>query len=100
MGKMVLLYVPCKNEKEALRISEKIVSEKLCFCTNIIPKIKSVYKWKGKLVKNSESLMICKVLIKKKAKAIKEIKELHSYAVPFIGEIKLNSVNKEYLSWV
>lgn len=99
MTEMILLYIPCRNEKEALRISEKIVREKLCVCTNIVPKIKSVYEWKGKMIKDSESVMICKVLVKKKAKAIKRIKELHSYDVPFIGEIKLSAVNKDYLKW-
>lgn len=95
-----LLYVTCKNEAEAKKIAEKLLKAKLIACANIIPKIKSLYLWKGKIAKSSEALMLCKTKEDLVELAIHRIKELHSYDVPCISAIEITKENDDYLKWL
>jgi hypothetical protein len=58
---IVAMYVTASSEEEAMKISNSLVSKNLAACVNIIPQIKSVYMWEGKLESSSEVLMMIKV---------------------------------------
>ncbi len=96
---MIFIYITCKDKKEAKRIGRCLVEKKLAVCVNYYP-IDSIYWWEGKVVDDKEVVLIVKTVRKKFEKINKEIKKLHSYNTPFIGEIKLENVNKSYLSWL
>ena len=94
---MALLYVPCKDQKEAEKISNSLLAKKLIACSNMIP-IKSMYSWKGKTEKSNEVLIIAKTNKKNAKKAEEIIKKIHSYKVPAIIHIDSKS-NKEFDKW-
>lgn len=94
---MIILYVTCKSNKEAKKISKLLLKKKLIACANIFP-IESMYNWKGKLVEDKEVVLILKAFDKNYKKVEQEIKKLHSYEIPFIGKINVK-VNKEYENW-
>lgn len=95
---LVIAYIPCGSEKEAEKISEALVKERLAACCNIV-KIKSVYKWKGKLEKEDEWLILAKTMPEKFEKLKKKVKKAHSYDIPCIAAIPLVDVNEDYLEW-
>ncbi|HLC49953.1 MAG TPA: divalent-cation tolerance protein CutA [Candidatus Nanoarchaeia archaeon] len=95
---MVLLYVTCKNIREAEKISIHLLNKKLIACANIFP-VKSMYLWKGKIAKSKECVMIAKTSNKNLKKAENEIKRMHSYDVPCILNIN-SGANKECLDWI
>lgn len=95
---MIVIYITCKNSTEAKKIGKAIVSKKLAACANFFP-IKSVYKWKGKMVEDNEIVLLLKTVDKNFSKIRKEVKKLHSYEVPCILKIKVDA-NKEYENWV
>ncbi|MEK6943503.1 MAG: divalent-cation tolerance protein CutA [Nanoarchaeota archaeon] len=95
---MILVYVTCKNSKEAEKISFYLLKKKLIACANIFP-VESVYLWKGKITKSKETVLIAKTINKNLKKAENEIKRMHSYEIPCI--LKINAgANKEYLNWI
>ena len=95
---MVLLYITCKNKKQARAISKHLLKKRLIACVNIHP-IESMYWWKGKLVDDKEFVIIAKTK-KNHIKTIrKEVKKLHSYEVPCIMDIDVDA-NEDYLKWV
>lgn len=95
---MTLLYITCKGEKEAKKISMHLLKKRLIACANIFP-IKSMYWWKGKIVNDKENVIIAKTLEKNFKKVEYEVKRLHSYKIPCI--LKINTVsNKDYERWV
>lgn len=100
MAKILLAYVPCKNEKEANSIAKALVKGRLVGCCNIVPKIQSYYWWKGKLTKSAEALLLCKFPAKNKKKFQKMVKQLHSYKVPCIAFFEVKQLDKSYLSWL
>ncbi|MGB9613556.1 MAG: divalent-cation tolerance protein CutA, partial [Candidatus Margulisiibacteriota bacterium] len=51
--KFSVVYITASSSKEAQKIAEILIEEKLVACANIFP-IKSIYRWKGKLCREKE----------------------------------------------
>tara|TARA_B100000674_G_scaffold185330_1_gene150284 strand:- start:190 stop:504 length:315 start_codon:yes stop_codon:yes gene_type:complete len=95
-----LTYIITKNENEALTIANLAVKKNLAACGNILPNMKSIYKWQNKLQNDNETLLILKTNSNKYPLLEKLILEKHSYEVPCILKIPISDGNKEYLKWV
>ncbi len=95
---MTLVYITCRNEKEAVKISKYLLEKRLIACSNIHP-IRSLYWWKGKIQDEKEYAIIAKTIDKNYKKIKKEISRIHSYDVPCI--LKINAeANESYERWV
>ena len=94
---MTLIYITCKDKKEAEKISLHLLRKRLIACANIFP-IKSMYWWNYKIVNESENAVIAKTNNKNFKKAVTEIRKIHSYKIPCI--LRINAVaNKDYEKW-
>lgn len=94
---MVLAYITCKDEKEAKKISMRLIKKHLIACSNILP-IRSVYSWKGKICDDNETLMIAKTKASNFKKLEQEVKNIHSYEIPCILRIEESS-NESFRKW-
>ena len=94
---MTLVYITCKDKKEAEKISLHLLRKRLIACANIFP-IKSMYWWEGKIENQNEVVIIAKTNNKNFKKAVNDVRKLHSYQIPCI--LKINaSANKDYEDW-
>ena len=94
---MTLIYITCKDKREAEKISMHLLKKRLIACANIFP-IKGMYWWNYKIIKEDENVVIAKTNNKNFKEAVKEIKRIHSYKIPCI--LKINATaNKEYEEW-
>ncbi|MAG91260.1 divalent-cation tolerance protein CutA [Candidatus Woesearchaeota archaeon] len=94
---MTLVYITCKDKKEAEKISLHLLKRKLIACANIFP-VTSIYRWKFKIVNEDENILIVKTNNKKFNRVANEVKRIHSYDIPCI--LKLGATaNKEYETW-
>ena len=92
-------YITCSSKKEAEKIAETLVTEKLAACVNYFP-VKSFYTWKGKLVKDSEYALLCKTRKENFNKIKSRVSELHSYEVPAILALEIACGNNDFLEWI
>lgn len=97
---MNIVYVPCKDKKEAQKVANRVISGKLAFCANIIPSVHSIYLWKGKVEESEEAIIILKTLPHLVKKLITSIKKHHPYEMPEIISWKIDEINKEISRWV
>jgi periplasmic divalent cation tolerance protein len=101
MSDYKLFYVTCKNKVEANKIAYGLVKKDLVACVNIIPNIKSYFKWNKKRVSIvKENVLIGKTIKKNMNKIIADIKKISSYECPCIVFLDIKSGNKDFLSWI
>ena len=77
--RIYFIYVTFGSLKEARRIGDQLVKNRLAACTNIIPTIYSTYVWKNKTITDKECSMIVKTSKLKVKAAIEFIVKRHSY---------------------
>lgn len=94
-----LIYITTRDEEEAKKIGRALVEEKLAACVNIHP-IKSIYRWEGEIVEESEMAMFVKTKAELVNEVIKRVKELHSYGVPCIVSLPIEKGYPDYLKWI
>jgi len=99
-GQVLVILVTVVNKKEAVRIGEEMVNAKLAACANIIPRIQSIYRWKGKVVKAQEVLLILKSTRPRYRALEKAIKAMHTYETPEIIGLPVREGLDQYIGWV
>ena len=96
----IVVFSNVDSQEKAESIALKLVENRLAACVNIIPNIKSIYRWEGGIQNESESTMIIKTVDEKYDDLEKAIKELSGYEVPEIIAVDIKKGLKEYLGWL
>ena len=96
----IVVIVTASNEEEAAKIGKALVDERLAACANIVPKIRSIYRWEGKVQDDPEALMLIKTTEDMFEALTARVKELHSYSVPEIIALPIGAGASDYLSWI
>jgi periplasmic divalent cation tolerance protein len=99
-GGLVIIFVTAASEQEASSISRVLVEEGLAACANIVPRIRSIYRWEGKIQDEGEALIIVKSREDLFERIRGRVKELHSYEVPEITAIKIDEGDSAYMQWI
>jgi len=100
VGQVLVILVTTVNEEEAVRIGKGMVDAKLAACANIIPGVQSIYRWKGKVVKAQETLLILKSTRPRYRALEKAIKTMHTYETPEIIALPVKEGLDQYIGWV
>jgi Uncharacterized protein involved in tolerance to divalent cations len=99
-GKVVVL-VTCANRAEARKIARAVVDKRLAACVNIAgAAVESVYRWKGKVKRAREVLLVMKTTRARYAALEREVRRLHSYDTPEVIALPIAAGSKAYLHWV
>jgi len=86
---------------EARRIGRSVVDKKLAACANILRGgVESVYRWKGKVERAREVLVMMKTTARRLKELEREVKRMHSYDVPEFIVLPIIEGSREYLGWV
>jgi periplasmic divalent cation tolerance protein len=95
----IVIFVTCPAA-ESDRIASQLVEEQIVACVNIVPGIISIYRWQGKVCRDSEHLLIMKTERKLWQTLEKRVRELHPYDVPEIIEWPIENGYAPYLNWI
>lgn len=98
--KYSVVLITTSSQEEAERIANGLIDAEVAACVNIVPKIKSIFKWQGKKEEADESLLIVKTQQDRFRNLKETVKGLHSYDVPEIISISISDGNEDYLSWI
>lgn len=98
--KFVLVLSTTAKQRVAERIARALVREKLAACVNVIPGLISHYRWKGRVERSHEWLLLVKTRAALFPRLAERVKELHPYAVPEIISVPLAAGSNDYLRWI
>ena len=100
MADICLVLMTAPDQACAVSIVQTVVGEQLAACGNLIPGIRSVYRWKNEICDDAEVLVLLKTT-KVGFAALKErILNLHPYECPEVIAIDINDGHGAYLAWV
>ncbi len=84
----------------AARIARALVEEQLAACVNVVPAVRSIYRWEGKVCDEAETLAVIKTTAERYAALAARITELHPYQVPEVIALPLADGHPPYLAWL
>ena len=99
-GRYRIVLVTCASIVEARRIGRSVVEKKLAACANILAGVESIYRWKGKVEREREVLVVMKTTAARVRELEREVKRRHSYEVPEFVVLPIVAGSQEYLEWV
>jgi periplasmic divalent cation tolerance protein len=95
----IVVFVTAPAE-EALQMARTLVEERLVACVNIVPGLRSIYWWQGKVEDEPEVLCIMKTQTSLFEALRDRVRELHSYEVEEIIAVPIVAGNPPYLDWI
>jgi periplasmic divalent cation tolerance protein len=96
----LVVFITTSSYEEARKIADTLVARKKAACVNIVPRVNSLFRWKGKIEEAEESLMVVKTRAKLFPDVVSQVKSIHSYEVPEIIALPIVEGNPDYLEWL
>jgi periplasmic divalent cation tolerance protein len=96
----IVVLVTAASKQEAARIGRALVKAELAACVNVLPGIRSIFRWEGKVSEEREVLLIVKSRSDLFDRLATEVKRLHSYQVPEVIAFPIAYGAADYLAWI
>jgi periplasmic divalent cation tolerance protein len=96
----VVILTTVGEEEQAILIAREIVARRQAACVNIVPGVRSVYRWQGKICTDGEYLLVIKTLEEEYPEVAATIQELHSYDLPEILSFPVHQGDRDFLDWI
>ena len=87
-------------DKDADSLAATLVEERLAACVNILPPMRSVYRWKDAIERADERQIVIKTTKARLTALEARIRTLHPYDVPEFVVLPIESGSAAYLSWL
>jgi len=100
MTDKIVVLCNCDSEQEAARLARHLVEQRVAACVNILPGVRSVYRWKGAIEEASEWLLTIKSRRDQFPTLRAEIEKIHSYETPEIIAMPIVDGSEAYLAWI
>ena len=100
MTDKIVVLSTCASSEEAEKIARALVEKKLAACVNILPAVRSIYRWKGAIEDDQETLLLIKSSRALFGELRAEIQKLHSYEIPEAIAIPIVDGLERYLKWM
>ena len=100
MSGTLVVLTPLPDEERAVGLARALVERRLVACVNIVPGVRSLYRFKGALSDDREHLLLMKTTPERYDALASAIAELHPYEVPELVAIPVARGASAYLDWV
>lgn len=96
----ILVFTTADSPDLAQKIALALVEGREAACVNILPGIRSVYRWERRVCDDAELLLIIKTTAGRFEAVRERIRQLHTYKVPEVIAVALTSGDPDYLRWL
>ena len=94
-----ILFATC-SPAQAEGLARTLVEERLAACVNVVPGVRSFYRWEGAVQDDAELLLVAKTHAERGGALAARVKELHPYDLPEVLELPAVGGSDAYLDWV
>jgi periplasmic divalent cation tolerance protein len=96
--RVVLCSVP--NDQVGEQIARALLEEHLAACVNILPGVRSLYRWQGAIQDDRELMLVIKTRSDRYERLEQRVRELHPYEVCEVVALEVTEGSRPYLDWV
>jgi periplasmic divalent cation tolerance protein len=96
----MVLFSTCPDTDVAARIARSLVEERLVACVNVLPGVRSIYRWNETIEDETEVLLVMKTTAARAAAARERLVALHPYETPEAVALAVADGHDAYLRWV
>ncbi|MBL9013561.1 MAG: divalent-cation tolerance protein CutA [Myxococcales bacterium] len=96
----VIVLSTLPTPEKAAEVARILVEEQLCACVNLVQRVRSIYRWEGKVTEDEETLAIIKTLRMRADALSARLVALHPYQVPEVIVLPLVGGHAPYLAWI
>jgi len=100
MTDKIVVFSTTSSAEEAEKIARGLVQRRLAACVNVLPRMRSFYRWEGKIENSPEWLLIIKSSRERFAALREALEKLHSYDVPEVIALQVVDGARNYLNWM
>lgn len=100
MSDVLVVLVTAPSADQAAALARALVEERLAACGNVLPGVRSIYRWEGEVREDAEALLVLKTT-RARLEALRErVLALHPYEVPEVLALPVEAGSAAYLAWV
>jgi periplasmic divalent cation tolerance protein len=96
----LIAYCTLPDADTALRIARALVDERFAACVNLVPGLRSIYRWQGDVHDDAEQLAIIKTTAGRFEAMRARLVELHPYECPEVIALPVDRGHTPYLDWL
>ena len=96
----VIVLTTLPREQDAAAFASVLVTERLAACVNVLPVMRSIYRWKGAIEQAEEQQLLIKTSEQSLNDLERRVRELHPYEVPEFLVMGIRSGSSDYLAWL
>jgi periplasmic divalent cation tolerance protein len=100
MTDKIVVFSTCQTDEEAERLARFLVDRRLAACVNVIPGVRSFYRWKGAVEDASERLLVIKSSRELFPALRAALETAHSYEIPEALALPVLDGSANYLNWL
>jgi periplasmic divalent cation tolerance protein len=100
MEPIQVVLVTAPDLAVAGEIGRRLVEEGLAACANLVPGVRSIYRWQGALHDDPEVLLILKTRAALVDALAARVRTLHPYELPEVVALPVAAGSAPYLAWV
>ncbi len=94
------VYMTAGSIDEARTIAADLVDRRLAACVNLVPGVRSIYRWQDAIADDAEVAMFAKTRADLVDALVARVKALHSYDCPCIVALPIAAGNADFLDWI
>jgi periplasmic divalent cation tolerance protein len=96
----IVVLVTAPTAERAAELARTLVEERLAACGNVVPGLRSIYRWEGKVEDEAEALLLLKTT-RARFEALRDrVLALHPYQVPEVIALPVEAGSASYLDWI
>jgi periplasmic divalent cation tolerance protein len=96
----IVVLTTCESGEQAEGLARRLVEQRLAACVNILPGVRSIYRWRDKIEDAAEFVLIIKSRREAFAKLREAIAHLHTYEIPEVIALPVVDGSDAYLQWL
>jgi periplasmic divalent cation tolerance protein len=96
----IVVLVTAGSAENAEAVARALVTERIAACVNVVPGVRSIYRWEETVTVDSEWLLVIKTVRGRFGAVEARVKSLHTYELPEVIALDVTAGSKAYLGWL